>query len=477
MSRWDPDRDRYEYDRERILEKERERDDDRYARRYPHFDDDDRSDHVLRESERRHVVYRGSSPGPIRRRAPSPPGRSQADDEVERSRVTFERERYRSPSPAPLRRRARSPPAEMERSRVTVEKERHRSRSPPPRLIRRQSSLDTFDRHPPRRYLDPEDRAYSPPPLTPAPGLATRRERIEHRDRFRDPRVSPYTYADPPPPRPPAPPAPVMSGGLHPVFRDARDRDREYYGEMQLANKERYEEDELHAYARRVRDEQLGRTTVETVRRTRSRSRERTSVRRRERSSSSSSRSSSSSSSSGESEGRSSVLERKDEYPKKGKTKIPRKMVSKRALRELGYPFVEEGNTIIVQLALGQQNIEDLVKLSAEYKKINEPTTIRYHSSTVGGHVLAEVDRSERRTEVYDHSPAYYDRPQIITSGPPVPYTPPTTITTTSSSGTGPIIIQTGPPPPPPRPSPFPVLAINIIFVDHQSSNTAQRPA
>lgn len=32
----------------------------------------------------------------------------------------------------------------------------------------------------------------------------------------------------------------------------------------------------------------------------------------------------------------------KSEYPKKGKTRIPAKLVSKRALIDLGYPFFEE---------------------------------------------------------------------------------------------------------------------------------------
>jgi hypothetical protein len=43
--------------------------------------------------------------------------------------------------------------------------------------------------------------------------------------------------------------------------------------------------------------------------------------------------------------------------------------VSQRALIDLGYPFVQEGSTIIVQRALGQENIDDLLKLSEDYKK------------------------------------------------------------------------------------------------------------
>ncbi|KAJ4256082.1 hypothetical protein NW762_009158 [Fusarium torreyae] len=56
-------------------------------------------------------------------------------------------------------------------------------------------------------------------------------------------------------------------------------------------------------------------------------------------------------------------------YPKKGKTRIPSKLVSRQAILDLGYPFFEEGNTIIIQQALGQDNIDELLKASENYKK------------------------------------------------------------------------------------------------------------
>ncbi|WYZ33833.1 hypothetical protein EsH8_I_000109 [Colletotrichum jinshuiense] len=55
-------------------------------------------------------------------------------------------------------------------------------------------------------------------------------------------------------------------------------------------------------------------------------------------------------------------------YPRTGTTRIPARLISNRALAELRYPFVEEGNTVVVLLALGQENIDELLKLSAEYK-------------------------------------------------------------------------------------------------------------
>jgi hypothetical protein len=44
--------------------------------------------------------------------------------------------------------------------------------------------------------------------------------------------------------------------------------------------------------------------------------------------------------------------ESKDEYPKKGKTRIPEKLVSKRALIDLGYPFVQEVSSAALSLLL-----------------------------------------------------------------------------------------------------------------------------
>ncbi|KAF9875129.1 hypothetical protein CkaCkLH20_07395 [Colletotrichum karsti] len=56
------------------------------------------------------------------------------------------------------------------------------------------------------------------------------------------------------------------------------------------------------------------------------------------------------------------------QYPKKGKTRIPARLVSRRALIDLGYPHIEEGKTIIVLKALGQDNIDELLTLSEEYR-------------------------------------------------------------------------------------------------------------
>ncbi|KAK1986724.1 hypothetical protein LZ30DRAFT_778089 [Colletotrichum cereale] len=58
--------------------------------------------------------------------------------------------------------------------------------------------------------------------------------------------------------------------------------------------------------------------------------------------------------------------------PKKGKTRFPTHMVSRRALIDLGYTYIEEGNLVMVPKALGQENIAELLELSEEYKLSDE---------------------------------------------------------------------------------------------------------
>ncbi|KFY23353.1 hypothetical protein V493_05907 [Pseudogymnoascus sp. VKM F-4281 (FW-2241)] len=237
--RWD---ERFGSERERTRDREVERFDDRDvrlppgpgrpSRRRDHSADTDElidrrgpprgyEDDFLRERE----VYR-DDPRDL-------PVRSKTTVERE-----AEREYYRSPSPPRVRRPVR--PAR-------------------PTMLRRQSSLDTFDRRPTLpRYMEREE---SGP-------LAVRRDR--------------GLPADPP----------------------GRRADREY--------------DEDRGYAERVREREV----VRSRRRSRSRSM--------------------SSTSSSEISLTSTVRTGKSQFPKRGKTRMPARMVSKRAIIELGYPFEEE---------------------------------------------------------------------------------------------------------------------------------------
>ncbi|KXH48229.1 hypothetical protein CNYM01_11740 [Colletotrichum nymphaeae SA-01] len=65
----------------------------------------------------------------------------------------------------------------------------------------------------------------------------------------------------------------------------------------------------------------------------------------------------------------------RDSRPKRGTTRIPSRIVSKRALIHLGYSFAEDGDTIIVQLALGQNHIEELLELSKRIRSSNQGTS------------------------------------------------------------------------------------------------------
>ena len=192
---------------------------------------------------------------------------------------------------------------------ITIEKEReYYSPSPPrrqparPGLLRRQSSLDTFDRRPLARFSEREEygppaRIYRddarPPPLTPIP--------------------LPRTRALPPP-------------------RRYAERD---YEEIKIAEPDFYGDDEYRGYPERVREREI--------------------IRRRRRSRSRESRVSRSVRSESVSSEESSVVSEvvKSEFPKKGKTRMPARLVSVKAIIDLGYPYVEEVRIRALDLRIG----------------------------------------------------------------------------------------------------------------------------
>ncbi|KAI9693035.1 MAG: hypothetical protein M1822_005030 [Bathelium mastoideum] len=179
-------------------------------------------------------------------------------------------------------------------------------------LIRRQSSLDTFDRRPLPRYSGELD----PPPgrgvPVPAP-LPPRREYLEPRGRFRE---------------------------------------------------DDYEEIEYRDYEPKWREEDYRDIRIR---------RERSRVRRPARSVVSSKRSSSSSSF--------EEVSRHDSPPpppqvgKRGRTKMPKRLVKREALEELSYPFEEEEDFLIVKRALGKEQIDEVIKITEKYK---EPSVTTY---------------------------------------------------------------------------------------------------
>lgn len=275
----------------------------------------------------------------------------------------------------------RSPPPELER-RLVFDRERERDReyrqpspprpSPPRRpgqLLRRQSSLDTFDRRPPPRIVEEE---YNPPPR-------------------RDYRPDPYK------------PVPLPRSRALPPPRIYAERE---FDEIKISEPDRFGDEEYHAYPERVREREI----VMARRRDSSASKDKHRARSvRSRSiSRSSATSDDSSASGGTSVTVKSIKSVKSEYPKKGKTRIPVRLVSKRALIDLGYPFIEEGNVLIVQKALGQQNIDDLLKLSEDYKKAEQEITAARSSAG---------DLIEERREFFTLPPP----PPSVMAPPPPP--------------------------------------------------------
>jgi hypothetical protein len=276
--RWD--RDRFSYERDR----------DRYGdERFRYEEDDSSFSRDYRDPQPRYRQRVGSNRFE---------GRPAADDFVRERRFYYDDD-----LPPQPQRRARSPPtAEFDRK-LVIEKERPRSPSPPrrarPGMLRRQSSLDTFDRLPTRfyeqqeRYGPPARREdVRPPPNMPIPLPRTRQ-------------LAPAAYYD-----------------LNGSEVDRRDDD---YRPMPLP--ERVRETEIIHERRRDRSRES-----RASRATHTRSHKGGTIRSSSRSSSTSSRSSSSS-------GGTTV---KTEYPKKGKTRIPARLVSRQALEDLGYPFIVE---------------------------------------------------------------------------------------------------------------------------------------
>ncbi len=149
-----------------------------------------------------------------------------------------------------------------------------RAEAPPrPGLLRRQSSLDTFDRRPMRRY-DHDDR-----------------DDFRHR----------------PAPPPPVIPIQVPASRSPPRYSRPRYAERDYE-DIRVAEPEYYGDEEFRAY----------------------REREWTRQRSRHRSASSSSTE------------REVEQPKTKTYPRKGKTRMPKRLVHTRVLYDLGYPFYEE---------------------------------------------------------------------------------------------------------------------------------------
>ncbi|CZS89619.1 hypothetical protein WAI453_002757 [Rhynchosporium graminicola] len=273
---------------------------------------------------------------------------------------------------------------------ITIEKERERERDfidpdPPirrggnrPAFLRRQSSLDTFDRKPLARFGEREE--YGPP------------ARYRERDELRAPLPPPLT------------PIPLpRSRGLPPP-RGFRERE---YEDIEIAEPDYYGDESFRGYPERVREREIIR------RRRRSKeSRARSKESRASHSVRGSVRSSSTSSSSSEE----TTISVRSEFPKKGKTRMPARLVHKKAIIELGYPFEEEGDTIIIQKALGRENIDEVIKLSEDFRNSE---TVKEKETTLTTYLIGpEAQISGARSEA---GTVIEERHEVFTVPPPPP--------------------------------------------------------
>ncbi|PNY27275.1 Uncharacterized protein TCAP_02799 [Tolypocladium capitatum] len=324
--------------------------------------------------------------------------------------------RYYDDEPRFEPRRERALPPDYDR-RAVVEKERDReyyqdAAPRRPTLLRRQSSLDTYDRRPLRQFYDRDE---LPPPA--------RREDI-YRDDYRAP---PYTAI--PLPRTRALPPP------------GRYSDRGFYDDIDVADGD----EEYRPYPERVHEREVVRS-----RERRDRSRESRTARTHTHGASSRSPTTATSHSSTTTSHSSSSAEGAtvhSEYPKKGKTRIPVRLVSRRALIDLSYPFVEEGNTIIVQKALGQDNIDELLKLSEEYNKgrsTNAGSGCR-QKLTRSAELEVAAARSLAGNIVEERRQDMFIQPAPVPIPPPPAATAPPPVVIARPPAPAPVIVDAGP--------------------------------
>ena len=193
-------------------------------------------------------------------------------------------EDVRSLGGSPLRGHFEPPSDRRRRQSITIERDYvppARQNPPRPGIIRRQSSLDTFDRKPMVRY---GDRFREPPETIVIPASGRRRR-------------SPPRYIE-----------------------------RDYEEDIRVAEPDYYGDEDWRGFRERE---------VETVRRRRP--------------------------------GNEAIFEEREEeihvnaeperpYPRKGKTKMPKRLVNTRAIIELGYPFEEEVDHLRFNFSITQHS-------------------------------------------------------------------------------------------------------------------------
>ena len=267
--RWDPERFNRERGGRQVLERERLEDHERFSPRggdrrdssYDDFHYTSRSGGGRFEEKDRYLAEERY--GPPARRSEGRQARYYEEEDVD----SFESSPTRGVGPIV--------PFEGRQREIFHEREyRPRHQPPRPGIVRRQSSLDTFDRRPMPRYPPPRG-----PPETitmPAPGRHRR---------------SPPRYER--------------------EFEEIRVAEPDYYGDENFRG---YKEREVSTVRRRRGSEARG-SEIEFK------------------------------------EKEEFAVEEEEPFPRRGKTKMPGRLVNKRAIIELGYPFEEEASRNVLMSA------------------------------------------------------------------------------------------------------------------------------
>ncbi|KAF4760979.1 hypothetical protein HAV15_006523 [Penicillium sp. str.  len=95
----------------------------------------------------------------------------------------------------------------------------------------------------------------------------------------------------------------------------------------------------------------------------------------------------------------SSVRSQNEEKPylRKGKTRVPRDLVHIHAIMDLGYPFKEEEDVIIIQRPLSKAHIDELLSISREFKKA---WPVGASQSTKENKLSGQVDLEMHESEI-----------------------------------------------------------------------------
>ncbi|KAI9779239.1 MAG: hypothetical protein M1839_007491 [Geoglossum umbratile] len=88
--------------------------------------------------------------------------------------------------------------------------------------------------------------------------------------------------------------------------------------------------------------------------------------------------------------------ERDQELPRGGRTRIPARLVSRRAVVELGYPYEEEGDTIIILRALGSHHIDQIIEITKEIRRTQPQPLYKAEEKT---RVVRAIESAPARRE------------------------------------------------------------------------------